>query len=107
MENLSEDKVPDIRERVLKYALRSIKLYQYVEKEAGDIGKILGKQYLRAATSIGANVEEAQASESRNDFIHKLSVSCKEARESLYWVLAYLIQSIRTDSRDKVIRNNS
>ena len=45
----------------------------------------MGRQYLRAASSIGANVEEAQAAESRADFIHKLGISQKEARESLYW----------------------
>ena len=49
-------------------------------------GWILGKQYLRCATSIGANVEEAQAGESRADFIHKLGIAQKEARESRYWL---------------------
>lgn len=46
----------------------------------------MGKQYLRSACSIGANIEEAQASESRADFIHKLGIAQKEARESLYWL---------------------
>lgn len=49
-------------------------------------GWVLGKQYLRAATAIGANVEEAQSGESRADFIHKLGIAQKEARESLYWL---------------------
>jgi len=47
---------------------------------------VLGKQYLRAATSIGANLAEAQAGESRADFIHKLGIAQKEARESLFWL---------------------
>jgi len=47
---------------------------------------VLGKQYLRAATSIGANVEEAQSAESRPDFVHKYGIAQKEARESLYWL---------------------
>ena len=47
---------------------------------------MLGKQFLRAATSIGANVEEAQAAESRNDFIHKYSIAQKEAHETRYWL---------------------
>ena len=46
----------------------------------------MGKQYLRAATSIGANVEEAQSAESRLDFVHKYGIAQKEARESLYWL---------------------
>jgi four helix bundle protein len=47
---------------------------------------ILGKQYLRSATSIGANIEEAQSGESREDFIHKYGIAQKEARERLYWL---------------------
>jgi four helix bundle protein len=47
---------------------------------------VIGRQYLRSATSIGANVEEAQAAESRPDFIHKMGIAQKEARESLYWL---------------------
>jgi four helix bundle protein len=49
-------------------------------------GWVLGKQYLRAATSIGANVEERQSAESRLDFVHKYGIPQKEARESLYWL---------------------
>jgi four helix bundle protein len=68
------------------YALRAIKLYQFLQRQKDGAGWILGKQYLRTATSIGANVEEAQAGESRSDFIHKLGIAQKEARESRYWL---------------------
>lgn len=44
------------------------------------------KQILNAATSVGANVEEAQSAESREDFAHKISVALKEAREASYWL---------------------
>jgi four helix bundle protein len=64
----------------------AIKLYQYLQRRQDGAGWILGKQYLRGATSIGANSEEAQAGESRPDFIHKLGVAQKEARESRYWL---------------------
>jgi four helix bundle protein len=47
---------------------------------------IIAKQVLRSGTSIGANVREAQNAESRNDFIHKLKISAKEADESEYWL---------------------
>ena len=47
---------------------------------------ILSKQLLRSGTSIGANIEEATAAISRKDFIHKLSIASKEARESRYWL---------------------
>ena len=76
----------DIRTRSMQYALRAIKLYQHLQKQNDGAGWIIGKQYLRAATSIGANIEEAQAGESRGDFIHKLGIARKETRESLYWL---------------------
>ena len=47
---------------------------------------ILSKQLLRSGTSIGANVREAIAGESKNDFIHKMSIASKEARETDYWL---------------------
>ena len=43
-------------------------------------------QWIRAATSAGANYEEARAAESRDDFIHKVSIAAKEAREARYWL---------------------
>ena len=47
---------------------------------------ILSKQLVRAGTSIGANTEEATAAQSRKDFISKMSISSKEARETNYWL---------------------
>jgi len=77
---------PDIRRRSYGYSLRAIKLYQTLKQGKDGAGWVLGKQYLRAATSIGANVEEAQSAESRPDFVHKYGIAQKEARESLYWL---------------------
>lgn len=48
--------------------------------------KSIGSQLLRAGTSIGANVEEAQAAESKADFVHKYNIALKEARETKYWL---------------------
>ena len=76
----------DIRRRSFEYTLRAINLYQYLQEQRRGAGWILGRQYLKAASSIGANVEEAQAGESRADFVHKLGIAQKEARESLYWL---------------------
>lgn len=47
---------------------------------------VLSRQLLRSGTSIGANVEEAQAAQSRADFVSKMSIASKEARETLYWL---------------------
>ena len=82
----TRDQPREIRGRSFAYALRAVKLYQYLQKQKDGAGWVLGKQYLRAACSIGANIEEAQASESRPDFIHKLGIAQKEARESLFWL---------------------
>jgi len=96
---MSGKQVPDIRERSYQYALRAIKLYQHLQEQRDGSGWVLGKQYLRAATSIGANIEEAQASESRADFIHKCGIAQKEARESLYWLRLVADSHIISDSR--------
>ncbi|MGA2071996.1 MAG: four helix bundle protein [Terriglobia bacterium] len=82
---MSEDP-PDICRRTYGYSLRAIKLYRALQECKDGAGWVLGKQYLRAATSIGANVEEAQSAESRPDFVHKYGIAQKEARESIYWL---------------------
>jgi len=76
----------DIRERVVAYALRAIKLCRVLERSRSTAAQVIAKQYLRAATSIGANVTEARSAESRADFIHRYSIAQKEGRESLYWL---------------------
>jgi four helix bundle protein len=80
----SSSQRPGIVERTVRYSLEVIQLYRKLERES--VGRILGKQLLRAATSIGANVHEAQGGQSRADFICKISIAYKEARESVYWL---------------------
>jgi len=75
----------DICERTFVFAVRVVKLCQFLDKQAG-VGRTLGKQLIRSGTSIGANVEEAQGGQSRADFLSKISIACKEARETLYWL---------------------
>ncbi|MGA8573371.1 MAG: four helix bundle protein [Desulfobaccales bacterium] len=48
--------------------------------------RVLGRQLLRSGTSIGANIEEAQAGQSRADFISKCAIALKETRETRYWL---------------------
>ncbi len=81
-----KEKVWDIRKRTFQYALRAVKVYRSLQEGKDGAGWILGKQFLRAATSIGANVEEAQSGESRADFVRKYGIAQKEAKESLYWL---------------------
>ena len=63
------------------FAVRIVKLYKYLCSQKKEY--VLSKQLLRSGTSIGANINEAQ---SKNDFISKLSISLKEARETKYWI---------------------
>ena len=67
-----------------KFSLEIIKLYKFLIYEKKEY--VLSKQVLRSGTSIGANSEEAQAAFSKKDFIHKMSISAKEARETHYWL---------------------
>ena len=74
----------DILERTVDYSLRIVKLYRELEKDSA--GRVLGRQLLRLGTAIGANVHEAQGGQSKADFIAKISIAHKEARESAYWL---------------------
>jgi len=65
------------------FALKIIELYRIlnIEKEF-----IISKQLLRSGTSIGANIQEATAGFSKKDFVYKMSIASKEARETRYWL---------------------
>jgi len=81
-----ETKKPrDIKERTFQFALGIVRLCQQMENQSG-IWRVLGKQLLRSGTSIGANVEEAQAGQSKADFTSKYAIALKEARETIYWL---------------------
>ena len=74
----------DLDERLLEYGARVIKLVESLPKTL--VGRRIGDQLLRSGTSAGANYEEAQGAESRDDFVHKLQIALKELRESNYWL---------------------
>jgi len=75
----------DIVERTFEFAVRIVKLADTLARRS-RIGEKLALQIIKAGTSIGANIEEAQAAESRPDFVHKYRISLKEARETKYWL---------------------
>jgi four helix bundle protein len=66
------------------FSLRIIQLYKFLCDEKKEF--TLSKQVLRSGTSIGANVEEATAGQSKKDFIAKMYIAFKEARETHYWL---------------------
>ena len=73
-----------ILDKSFKFGLRILKLYLHLKKRKVDTG--LCSQVLDSGTSIGANVEEAVGGSSRKDFINKLQIAYKEARETRYWL---------------------
>ncbi|MDZ7900076.1 MAG: four helix bundle protein [Arcicella sp.] len=74
-----------IRKKSIDFAIRIVNCYKYLVENQKEY--VMSKQMLRSGTSIGANVNEAIYAESKNDFIHKLSISLKEAAETEYWLL--------------------
>ena len=72
-----------IQERAFKFSLNIINLYKVLKK---NNEYSIGNQILRSVTSIGANVEEAIAAQSKKDFLSKIRISLKEARETRYWL---------------------
>ena len=73
-----------LKDRAYQY---SIKVIEFLDTLPGDSStQIMAKQLLRSATSIGANIIEAQASSSKRDFTNFFSYSLKSANESLYWL---------------------
>ena len=84
LNNTDEDEEPDIRLRTFEFSVKVVELYKFLQYEKKEY--VLGKQLLRSGTSIGANVEEATAAQSKKDFISKMSIALKEARGTNYWL---------------------
>lgn len=73
-----------IQQKSFAFAIRVVNLYKYLNSEKKEF--LLSKQLLRSGTSIGANIEESIGGQSEKDFLSKISIAYKEARESKYWL---------------------
>jgi len=73
-----------IKDKSFAFAVRIVNLYKFLIDTKKEY--VLSKQLLKSGTSIGANIEEAIGGQSKSDFISKISISYKEARESHYWL---------------------
>ena len=102
---MSRDSI--LKAKTFDFAVRIINLYKYLKKKHGEL--IISQQIIRAGTSIGALIREAEFAESRKDFMHKLTISLKEANESVYWIeLLYatgfitgkMYESIKVDAEE-------
>lgn len=72
-----------ILEKSFDFSISVIQLYKQL---IGEKEYTISKQLLKSGTSIGANIEEAIAGQSRKDFISKMAIASKEARETRYWL---------------------
>jgi four helix bundle protein len=74
-----------IQERSFEFACRIVRLTEHLARRS-FVARTIARQLLKSGTSIGANLEEASAAQSKPDFISKCSIAAKEARESRYWL---------------------
>lgn len=73
-----------LKDKSYAFAIMVVKLSQFLVSEKKEY--VLNKQLLRAGTAIGALIREAEFAQSKADFINKMSISLKEANETLYWL---------------------
>ncbi|MBE9167570.1 four helix bundle protein [Pleurocapsales cyanobacterium LEGE 06147] len=95
-----------IQERTLSFAIRIVKLCKFLD-EVGGVARVLGKQLIRSGTSIGANVREAQSAQSDRDFLHKLEIALKEARETEYWLIILVEAEVIKEEKVRALKQES
>ncbi|HAJ57173.1 MAG TPA: four helix bundle protein [Candidatus Omnitrophica bacterium] len=105
MKNEELKKEKDIVERTYRFALQIVRLVRSLPKEI--VGYELGRQLLRSGTSIAANIEEAQGAFSKDDFIYKMQISFKEARETNLWLRLICDSEIIKDDKIKILIKES
>ncbi len=104
---MRNDKENIIVNKTIDFSLAVIKYCEALEQ---DKKYVIARQLLRSATSIGANVFEAQNAESKADFIHKMKIAAKESSETLYWLIlcersgTYHYNQELKDKLDEIIR---
>ena len=98
---MRNDKENVIVDKTIEFSISIIKYCEVLEQ---DRKYVIARQLLSSATSIGANVFEAQNAESKADFIHKMKIAAKEASETLYWLI--LCERSETYKFDKQTRND-
>jgi four helix bundle protein len=89
-----------IQEKSFQFALDAISFYIQLKDEKEFV---ISKQLLKSGTSIGANVEEAVAAQSRKDFINKMSIASKESRETRYWLRLLNKSQLTSLSTEKLL----
>lgn len=93
-----------LKDKSFVFAIRIVKLYKYLADEKREF--VLSKQLLRSGTAIGALTREAEHAESKADFIHKLSISLKEANETDYWIELLFQTDFLSEKEYKTIKGD-
>jgi four helix bundle protein len=101
-----KNKPPDIKERTFDFAVKIVRFCDELF-EVSTASRRLSYQLLDSGTSIGANVEEAQAGQSRGDFISKYAISLKETRETIYWLRLLVASGQFTGERIQNLRREA
>jgi four helix bundle protein len=96
----------NLPERTFIFSCRIVSLCQTLDQFPG-VSRTLSNQLLRSATSIGANIEEGQGSQSTADFTSKYSIACKEARETHYWLRLLAATKIIKEDQIKDLINEA
>lgn len=92
----NEKLVIDITDRTFKFGVRVVRMANALPKNPA--GYAMANQIVRSGTSVGANIEEAQAAFSKRDFIYSMQVALKEARETRYWIRMVTAASLLKES---------
>ena len=73
-----------VLEKSMDFAIKTVDIYKYLTFKKKEY--VMSKQLLKSGTSIGANINESTAAQSKRDFLAKMSIASKECRETLYWI---------------------
>jgi four helix bundle protein len=92
--------------RTLEFSVRVVKFCGFLNRQ-GYESRDLAKQLIRSGTSIGANVEEAQAAQSKADFLSKMRIALKEARETRYWLRVIIASNLVPEARLVALLNEA
>jgi len=94
-----------VKNKSFEFAIRVVRLYQFLVSDKKEF--VLSKQLLRSGTSVGAMVRESEHSESKADFIHKLSIAQKEINETIYWLELLKATDYLTQEQFESINNDA
>jgi len=97
---------PQIKERSFQFAVRVVALCKTLDQSPG-VSRTLASQLLRSGTSVGANIAEAQAAQTKKDFIAKMSIASKESRETSYWLELLIASNILSEAQLAPLKDES